>query len=560
MSDKPKFDPSQPFEEAAKPKFDPGKPFDIADQPSKEKISLPAPDFAATGKQALAFVSGDGGQIGEGIPVLGPLARSAGEHFRAGVDYLRNGGEKTYGSLLKGIQTENETRQRKFAEENPKTDIARKVVGGLGGALMIPIPGAGAQGAITGPLARIAGITGISAADTAARGGSADDVKRAATFGGGAQTAIELIPGVGRVVAPITKPIAEGVEALGGRISELGAIRATKAAVGNLIKNQKMIGGEAKMGSVGADMLDNGVVKFGDNAGAISRRASEASKAAWSKVEQTFKAADEAGVGVDGSQVAQKIRAEAGKIKNVPKNESRIAELEKEAAYYEAKGKMSLKEAQSYKNEYDWKNVDPLKDVLGKNGNNLMNRAIGETIKDTVKTSGLPGADEFVQSYQQAGSFGAVSKAAKATSEQQARNRGPFSLTDYMAGGAGGVAAAAITGRKEDAGMAGLAIAAANGLMRTRGNAALGVSLNRLGEVLASKPAQLGKFYGVLEKAAQSGSASLAATHETLMQTEPAYRKAIEVAPPPPTEFKKQGPMPIAPKNAIQRKIRELGE
>jgi hypothetical protein len=91
-------------------------------------------------------------------------------------------------------------------------------------------------------------------------------------------------------------------------------------------------------------------------------------------------------------------------------------------------------------------------------------------------------------------------------------------------------------------------------MFRQRGNAALASSLRSVANVAKSSPEKLGKFYSVLEKAAEGGQASLAATHTMLLQKDPEYKKLIE------PEQKGPGSMPIAPDNAIDRRVKRLGE
>lgn len=527
---------------------------DYAAKPQRERVEITGPDLAAAGKNVVNFFSGDGGAIGEGVPVLGPLARKAGEYFRAGVDTVT--GEKPFSENLASVQGENTDRQAKFSKENPATDVARKIVGGIGGAGAVPIIGAGVPG-LLGSIGRVASTTGLAAGDMKLRGGSNEQTKGAAAFGGGAQLALEAIPVAGKVLGPIARPLADAVEGLGGKISESGFGRATKSMLGNLKTNYKPIGNEARVADAGEKALDAGIVKFGSKAGAMGRRAEKAAGEAWEKVEGVFKAADDAGVKVTGAQIADKIRAKASKLERIRKNENLLNEMEAEASQFEAMGEMTLSRAQELKGNYDWKrDSNKLTSVLGKNGNNAINEAFGETIKDTVKGSSLPGAEEFVRNYQNSGLFGSLAKGAKATSEQQNRSRSPFSLTDTIVGSAGGTAAAVLTGDARDATVAGLVLAAANSLARTRGNSAMAVSLNNLGRVISASPDKLGRFYGVLTKAAEGGQASLAATHAALLQREPEYRKLIE----PNQSPKTPNGMPIAPEGPMERRLRGTGE
>lgn len=496
----------------------------------KDGQKIPDELFTHGPKDDIPFLSGEGGTIMDNAPGFGPLARKAGEYFRAGTEYVGRkafGEDKPYADILADVQGENDTRHAKFAKEHPTANIAREIVGGVAGAGMVPIPGANVSGKILGPLARMAGVAGLNAADTGLRSGSLSEMRNAAILGGGAQAIAETVPVFGRAFAPISRPLGSAIKDIGEGVSASGAGRAVKAAFGNVSKAYEQMGNK-RIVPAGELALEKGVVSFGDTAGNIAKKADVAGNEAWTKAEEIFKQADAAGVRVEGRDIAKNIRSEKSKIEPSPQNESRINSLEKTAAYFESRGQIKLSDAQRSKMDYDWKKVDPVHDILGKNGNNLVNRAIGDSIKDTVKASGLPGSDDFVKNYQAAGTFSALEKGALKTQERLTKNRSPFSLTDYLTGGAVGGAAAAITGDAKDTGLAGIMAATANSLARTRGNSALAVSLSKVGKIIATKPEQLGKFYKILEKAAESGAASLATTHAMLLQRDPEYKNIIE--------------------------------
>jgi hypothetical protein len=544
----PDFDPKQYAAEAAAQTFDP-KAYAAS---AKKESATPQMDFLVdtakmVGSGVKAFFTDPRSSIGENVPLVGPLARRAGEAVFG--SFMEGGAE--------GLRARRDAEKRAFAEEHPGADIAQKLVGGIGGGLALPAPGAG-MGGVAGAATRIGSNVGILGGDALARTGSLDEAKRAATSGGMLQLGMESIPVVGKAASPLARAIAQKTTQAGEKLQQTGAMRAVKAALGNNAKAWRMMGTKAQ--DTGEQMLEKGVVTFGAKAGKIAGKADDAADDAWAKVTQTFDDADNAGVTVNGADIAQKIRDEAAKIERVPQNEARIASLEKEALFFESQGAMPLSRVQKLKGEYDFKPTDAKNAVLGKDGNNLMNRVLGNSVKDTVKASNLPGAAEFERAYTNAGAFGAVKKAANQTEQQLTKNRSPFSLTDYIAGGAAGVGATVLGGDYKDAGLASFAIATANNLARTRGNSALAVTMNKLGQAIERKPDQVARFYGVLEKAAQNGQSSLVAAHQMLLQTEPEYRKAIEQQPEGPGEGVT---IPLAnpdESTPIKRRIQRLGE
>ena len=143
---------------------------------------------------------------------------------------------------------------------------------------------------------------------------------------------------------------------------------------------------------------------------------------------------DFADVTVDGSNVAASIREYAESIGG-PQNEGIYNKLMKQADAYEAMGQMPMAEAQRLKNQYKWSMKDPSSQSIGAEATNKLNRVLSDSMEDAVENSGgdLAGYQALKNKYHHI--TGAEESAEKLAS-RQAKNR-TFSLTDYMAGGAG---------------------------------------------------------------------------------------------------------------------------
>jgi hypothetical protein len=173
--EKPRFNPTQPFEVAQKPKFDPTKPFDHAPpvvEPNQEITPLDTAAEVAPNAFALG---------------LGPFAAGVGGGAGAAVGTLESGGG-LMDAYAAGKQGFSEARKQKnldlkAAEEaNPKTALASNVLGAIGsgigtaGLLGGGLKGALATGAVSG------GTKALSEAENPTE--AAKDVGEGVAFGG----------------------------------------------------------------------------------------------------------------------------------------------------------------------------------------------------------------------------------------------------------------------------------------------------------------------------------------------------------------------------------------
>jgi hypothetical protein len=487
------------------------------------------------------------GSIGENLPIIGPAASKAAEYVRAGIDYASNLGDKPFTQSLADTQGKVAQESADFQKNYPVASTTKEVVGGLAGALALPVPGAGMAGA-AGAATRIGGSALMSGLDAATRGDGLEAAKKAATVGGVVQGVMEGIPYVGKITSKAGKALAGKIDNLADGIEDFAAIRAVKSAFGNNKKawdelsdeGRKTLGkialSEEKIvsGSVGP------VVKFGRSPAQIETAARAAGKKTWADAQKIMDSADEGAEALSffdnrrlqATEISSKIRDYADKISDVSDSNLRVKKTLNEVANrFDEKGVLKLSDAQKLKADFEWK-MKPLdakfQDVLGKDGNKIVNQSIAQAIKENIKKSGVKDADKFEELYERYGAYAKLRSAAKDTNTKLTKNRGPFSLTDYMAGGAAAPVAAILTEDVRDTTMYAFAVAAANNLLRKRGNAALASSAMKLADVIRTKPDQVKKFYGVLEKAAQKGSASLATTHQLLLAQDREYRELME--------------------------------
>jgi len=136
------------------------------------------------------------GSIGENVPIIGPLAEQTGAYFEAALSP----------KSIEEVKAQRQVERQKMATEAPGALAAQQLVGGIGGALMIPMPGAGIKDA-AGIGSRILGQAGLSAADTALRDKSAAEVGAAGMESGLIQAGFESLPVVGKVAKMAAKPL-----------------------------------------------------------------------------------------------------------------------------------------------------------------------------------------------------------------------------------------------------------------------------------------------------------------------------------------------------------------
>lgn len=207
MSDKPKFDPSKPYEVGGKPRFDPGKSFEVVNPPAKEEgVASQAGAAMRGGAQGITFGYADEATAGVGglidwaqgkLGMRGDISLSDAYHTRR--DAIRMADAKA-------------------EDEFPKTFVGGQVGGGL---LTAFVPGLGAMNAVKG-----AGV-----AQTAIKGAAAG-----ALAGTGSAREITDIPDEGVKGALLGGAIGGGAK-IAGKMAGAIADKLKPAKVGSVLLN-----------------------------------------------------------------------------------------------------------------------------------------------------------------------------------------------------------------------------------------------------------------------------------------------------------------------------------
>jgi hypothetical protein len=516
---KPKFDPSQPFEPAdEKPKFDPSKPYDAVSEP-------------LTLKGAAESV---GAGLASGIynaPLMG-VARRSGAAVNAGLESILDAqrapaDRKSFGDRYDQILAEDAAAQAKREREHPTASkVGNVAVSASMAALPLPfgkVPGAAGAALRTGSTAGLAGL------DAATQGQNVDleKAKQEATLGAGLQGGLEAAGGTLGLVGKAAKP---AVDKVSKYISDLAEKRALKASLGRGGKALDDLEAFKKTGKVARDVMNPNefvsepVVQFGNKIEDVSKRSTANKDTTWAVVEGIHDKVDKLtdGQSVDGTALAQNILARASKIEPLPGNLPTIDKMKENAAYFQAKGKFSLQEAQKFKNEFQFKRENPVSVALGKDGNNQIRKAFTEEMGNAISAVD---SGEDLKNWKKAnslyGTYNTVEKAAKKESNANIKNR-MFSASDYGMASTGALLGA--VGSDDDSRAQNVLLGAAAGLgnkiMRQRGPTASAVLLDKISKTLQQSPETYGRFRSLIEKAAKQGSPALIGAHLMVQQSQ----------------------------------------
>ncbi len=385
----PAFDPSKPFTKVpdAAPVFDPSKPFSKVAEPDSHDIipflkhtassvwegakgaagaaadaAMHPLDTASDLANWMVMGGGPAGQetvVGEralrSVPLVGP----AYDNVRALADpnYLAD--------------TAKEDAQH--AKDHPTLDKAQRLAGTAAGLTVGALPGIGAFSIDAYHRSRLAG----NDVETALKDG-----RNTALLLGGTEAAMAGLKAGAKAVND-----AGAADAVHGLAEE----KAFKAAVGNQAKAYDEAAAKGVINKRGREMLDSGVVGFGDSAQNISDKAGAQKAATWKKIEGVFKDIDESkpeGI-VSGKNMADELRSYADSISGSG-NKELVSRLRDAADDLEKEGNMTLTKAQVHKNSWKYEpgkavSKEVSRKVKGIIGNEMQN-AIGRMAEEPAQS------------------------------------------------------------------------------------------------------------------------------------------------------------------------------
>ncbi len=395
----------------------------------------------------------------------------------------------------------------KLAEEaNPLSYGAGQVTGGLA-TLVVPGGGAATLGKLATRGAMEGAAYGLGASEAegavdlgidAAKGAGLGAVAGAAGAGliKGAQQIPKMVPSV-------------------GKFAEKWAVNATGATG----KESAKFADDA-----GRELLDRGIVGFGNSQSQIAAKAGTAVDAANAQIDDALKALEQQGVNVDANTIYNTVAKKIKELAADPSQADVAKQLENELMHLmsatEAKGStdFAISAAEKVKRGYNRKAgnwMDPEKGAVGKEMYQTWRGAVEDAalkVDPAISKSFLEGKKTF-------GLLRPIEEAA----ERRAATTAQSPVGGFLDVASGAVAAGSGAGLP-----AAMAAPVARRIISPRIASSVAVGADKLSKVLSKNPQSFGKYAAVLSKAAQRGGNSLAASHYVLQNSDPEYREQMK--------------------------------
>jgi hypothetical protein len=397
-------------------------------------------------------------------------------------------------------------------EANPKSYMG----GELGGAVATSfVPGLGlAEGAGLAGTAAHAAAQGAAFGVGGSNSDTIGDLARDASLGavtGGVGGAAGY--GVGKVLTGLAQGAAnvasKAAPSLEGAAENL-AINAT-GATGR--ESQKFAD------DAGRQLLDRGLVRFGDNSKNIASRVEAAMDDAHGAINSSLRGLDEQGATVSVKDIVSNLESQVEKMRADPSQADAIRKLTGIIDDIKATGasEVPVSAAEQTKRGFNkiagnW--MDPEKGAAGKTAYGAYRQAVEDTAAQDPGAYGL-----LMEGKQTHGLLAPI---------QEAAERRAATVRQSPFGGLGDLAAMGAAGAAAHNPLVALPAVAAKKLLFPRISSSLAVTADGLAKLAAGAPQALGKFAPVIQAAAQRGTQAIAATHFILQQSNPEYREKIK--------------------------------
>lgn len=475
---------------------------------------------------------------------------------------------------------ERERAELERARKNPKSYMAGMAAGGMATAA---VPGLG--WANIGKGASVAGQMG-KAALLGGLAGSGESEGNLLENQGQLAKDIALGAGAGAAFQGLLGKGSEALKKLPAFARKKAAERAVKATTGQNIKAIRKMGGTTHASAGDIEKFEKGVRKVGEDimeevtpsgkplmqgfesVEDLAPKMAEARKYYGGKLGEVGKAVDAfyPKGSVQGSNIANKLRAYAAEIPPVAQGKKLIEQIEGVADDFDAAGNLTFDKAKLFKNQFQYKADDADLLVSNKDVTNKIRSIIGgemDETADNLKTNlgkvlerageakpitmtergGIPpaaqgamnvSADEvdkvkyiknLLDQYgKYKGKYGSFKQAADAATDRAQKNLSNrfVSPSDYGVGSSVGITSAIASGNPAML-LMGAAGAAANKLARERGSSTAAVALRKIAQ-LAENPAFSNKYAKALTNAAGDGPTAMLGVHAVLMKTDPDYK------------------------------------
>lgn len=401
---------------------------------------------------------------------------------------------------------------RQAKEANPSAYTAGEIGGGIASSFVPGLNlGKGASLAkIAAQSAAMGGAAGLGLSDADLTKGefgqAAWDTAKGAAVGGAIGAGSEL---AARGISALARKAPEALD----RFAEKAALNATGATGKQLTTFSD---------DAGRQLLDRGIVRFGDSQRNIATRAADAVKAANSQIDDSLRALEAKGVKVDANDIYNTIRAKIDELAGDP-SQADIAkmlegELDNLLNATEARGstEFGVGAAEKIKRGYNRKAgnwADPEKGAVGKE----MYQTFRGGVEDAAEAADPATAALFKEGKESYGLLRPIEEAAERRAATTAQSP------------VGGLLdTAAFVGAEAAKGGMGIPAAIARRVVSPRISSSVAVGADTLSKIMKVAPQRLGKFAKVLQAAEQRGPKGIASTHFILQQTNPEYRQVLK--------------------------------
>lgn len=421
----------------------------------------------------------------------------------AALDWLKND-PQGFMDNYKKHRDESRDLYKKAETANPGTYMTGQVAGAIAPALLTA---GGSTAATAASLAAQGAAQGLGSSEADLTEGDVGGALRDTAIGTGTGL---VAAGAGKLLNKI--PVGKMAEKAGqylGKGAERLAENATGATANQAMKFEA---------NAGRELLDRGLVGFGDTAENIANKVSAAKSAAGKEIGDSLAQLDAKGVVSQVDNVVAQLESQIDELSKVPGNEKIVRQLQAEVdnLYERGVSQLPVSEGELAKRAYHGQ-VNNFSPEADKKAAGYLGDAFKAESERAATAADPALADKFMQSKKDFKLFSPIEEAAEKRAAQQAQS--PFGgLSDYIAGGtglaAGGPvgAAASVIGKR---------------VIAPRLASSGAVLADNLADALKASPQLFGKFAKPLQEAAARGGTSLAATHYVLQQTNPEYRALV---------------------------------
>jgi hypothetical protein len=404
---------------------------------------------------------------------------------------------------------------------NPTAYGAGQLTGGIASGLAMGGTGLGAmtaQGAVQG--------LGSSEADLTEGDvlGAGKDVLMGGALGAGAGLAgkaLSKVP-VKDLTSKISKYLGKGAEKL--------AVNATGATASQASKFSP---------EAGRELLERGLVKFGDTTENIAERAAKELGESEATIGRSLSELDKQGVTVSNEKIVREIEDQINTLKSDPSQADLVRKLQSTLNDITMSGEQAVPISQAeqikrgFQRKVNWNTPET----------NPLNAKVSDVYKEGVEAAALEADPALAKQFTEAKkTYGLISPIEEAAQRRAlAQNQTPFGgFGDILAGGFGSVAG--IPGA--------LAGVAAKRVIAPRIASSAAVVTDTASKALAKlvekTPESFGKYASILKTAALKGGNSLAVADYVLSSKDPEYKKLKDAAMTAPTGK----PVPLQTKNS----------